>query len=327
MAAQKITDWVSPSSTSGEFKRQQSTFRDFITADPSSPFPAEANRYHLYVSYACPWATRTLIARHLKGLTPLISVSAVHWHLGSLGWPFPSASDPASDPALAAPPAPGHEDFKHLREVYFSVNPEYTGRFTVPVLWDKVTKRIVSNESSEIVRMFNTAFDGLIEEEFRGPKVDLYPEGLRESIEETNAWQYDLINNGVYKSGFATTQEAYEKNVVALFEALDRAEEHLKTAPGPYWFGEKLTEVDVRLWVTIIRFDPVYVQHFKCNIRDIRSGYPALHKWMRNLYWNVPAFKEATNFLHIKNHYTKSHTQINPLSITPVGPLPDIMPL
>lgn len=235
--------------------------------------------------------------------------------MGPLGWPFPSASDAASDPALAPPPAPGHEDFKHLREVYFSVNPDYTGRFTVPVLWDKVTKRIVSNESSEIVRMFNTAFDGLVAEEFRA--VDLYPEGLRGEVEEANGWQYDLVNNGVYKSGFATTQEAYEKNVVALFGALDRAEEHLKTAPGPYWFGDKLTEVDVRLWVTIIRFDaspppdhgcgggtdgkqPVYVQHFKCNIRDIRSGYPALHKWMRNLYWNIPAFKEATNFLHIK---------------------------
>lgn len=173
--------------------------------------------------------------------------------MGPLGWPFPSPSDAASDPAMASPPAPGHEDFKHLREVYFSVNPDYTGRFTVPVLWDKVTKRIVSNESSEIVRMFNSAFDGLVGEEYRA--VDLYPEGLRGEVEEANAWQYDLINNGVYKSGFATTQEAYEKNVVALFEALDRAEEHLKTSPGPYWFGEKLTEVDVRLWVTIIRFD------------------------------------------------------------------------
>lgn len=161
-------------------------------------------RYHLYVSYACPWATRTLIARHLKGLTPLISVSAVHWHMGPLGWPFPSASDAASDPAMASPPAPGHEDFKHLREVYFSVNPEYTGRFTVPVLWDKVSKRIVSNESSEIVRMFNSAFDGLVAEEYRA--VDLYPQGLRGEVEEANAWQYDLINNGVYKSGFATTQ-------------------------------------------------------------------------------------------------------------------------
>jgi len=325
MAAQKITDWVAPDSTSGEFKRQQSTFRDFISPDPSAPFPAQANRYHLYVSYACPWATRTLIARHLKGLTSIISVSAVHWHMGSQAWPFPTASEAASDPAVAGPRAPGHEAFTHLREVYYAVNPEYQGRFTVPVLWDKVTGRIVNNESSEIVRMFNTAFNGLVGEEYKA--VDLYPEGLRAQIEEVNGWQYEGINNGVYKSGFATTQEAYERNVVALFEALDRAEEHLKGVEGKYWFGDRLTEVDVRLWVTIIRFDPVYVQHFKCNIRDIRSGYPALHKWMRNLYWNVPAFKEATNFLHIKNHYTKSHTQINPLSITPVGPLPNILPL
>ncbi|KAK1829045.1 glutathione S-transferase [Podospora conica] len=330
MAAQKITDWVAPNSTDGEFKRQQSTFRNFISPDPNAEFPAEPNRYHLYVSYACPWATRTLIARHLKGLAPLITVSAVHWHMASLGWRFPTPSDALSDPALVPPPAPGHESLTHLREVYFSVNPSYTGRFTVPVLWDKVTNRIVSNESSEILRMFNTAFDHLVAEEFRAPAVDLYPEALRAEIEEVHGWQYEGVNNGVYKSGFATTQEAYERNVLALFEALDRAEEHLRGVQekgGEYWFGEKLTEVDVRLWVTIIRFDPVYVQHFKCNIRDIRSGYPALHKWMRNLYWNVPAFKDATNFLHIKNHYTKSHTQINPLSITPVGPLPDIMPL
>lgn len=166
----------------------------------------------------------------------------------------------------------------------------------------------------------------MLDQEQRG--IDLYPEALRNDIEEAHKWQYDLINNGVYKSGFATTADAYERNVTALFEALDRVEKHLQgQREGPYYFGKALTEVDIRLYVTLIRFDPVYVQHFKCNIRDIRSGYPATHRWMRNLYWKLPAFKDTTQFEHIKWHYTRSHTQINPLSITPVGPLPNILPL
>lgn len=170
-------------------------------------------------------------------------------------------------------------------------------------------------------------FDDLIEEKYRN--IVLYPENLRSQIDEANTWTYDLINNGVYKSGFATTAEAYERNVVALFEALDRAEKHLseQAESGPCYFGKAITETDIRLFVTLVRFDPVYVQHFKCNIRDIRSGYPALHRWMRNLYWNHAAFRETTQFDHIKWHYTRSHTQINPLSITPVGPLPHILPL
>ncbi|KAK5660383.1 hypothetical protein OQA88_12926 [Cercophora sp. LCS_1] len=324
--ASKITDWVKPGDASGEFKRQQSSFRNWISSAPDATYQPEPGRYHLYVSYACPWATRTLIARKLKGLENIVSFSVVHWHMGAKGWRFPTPQDTdAAGENVTPSPVEGHEAFTHLREVYFAVNPEYEGRFTVPVLWDRKTSTIVNNESSEILRMFGREFDGIIEEKYRG--VDLYPEELRAEIEEAHEWQYDLINNGVYKSGFATTQEAYERNVVRLFEALDRAEEHLKTTGGPFWFGERMTEVDVRLFVTIIRFDPVYVQHFKCNIRDIRSGYPAIHQWMRNLYWNYPAFKDTTNFLHIKNHYTKSHTQINPLSITPLGPLPDILPL
>ncbi|KAA8636471.1 hypothetical protein SMACR_01776 [Sordaria macrospora] len=329
----KITDWVKPGDKSGEFKRQDSSFRNFISSsDPSSPFPPEKGRYHLYVSYACPWATRALIVRKLKGLEDVISFSSVHWHMGEKGWRFPTAEEGAKDGDAAGeqviPDPVGGKEF--IREVYFDVEPEYKGRFTVPVLFDKKKGKIVNNESSEIVRMLGREFGGIIEDQ-KAKELDLYPEDLRSQIDEVNEWVYHDINNGVYKSGFATTQEAYEKNVVKLFEGLDKVEKHLREVQakgkGEYWFGERLTEVDVRLFPTIIRFDPVYVQHFKCNLRDIRSGYPAIHRWMRNLYWNVPAFRETTNFLHIKKHYTCSHPQINPKGITPLGPVPDILPL
>ncbi len=222
-----------------------------------------------------------------------------------------------------------HPDFTHLRDLYFAADRDYAARFTVPVLWDKKKQTIVSNESAEIIRMLYTEFDDLLPEQFKAANgnVDLYPERLRHEIDETNAWTYDDINNGVYKSGFATTQEAYENNVRKLFSSLDRAEADLAKSSGPFYFGDKITEADVRLYTTIVRFDPVYVQHFKCNIKDIRSGYPNLHKWLRNLYWTVPAFGETTEFEHIKKHYTKSHKQINQFSITPVGPLPDILKL
>ncbi|KAI1083637.1 glutathione S-transferase [Whalleya microplaca] len=322
----KITEWVKPDDKSGEFKRQSSVFRDFISAEPGARFPPEKGRYHLYVSYACPWACRTLVARKLKGLEDFISYSVVHWRMGEKGWRFPTPEDKdAAGENVIRDPLPGHEKFTHLRDLYFSADANYSGRFTVPALWDKKTGTIVSNESSEILRMLGHVFDDQLAPEFRD--VDLYPRDLRAEIDKAGDWTYDLINNGVYKSGFATTQEAYERNVTALFGALDRAEKHLAEGKGPYYFGDRITETDIRLYNTIIRFDPVYVQHFKCNIRDIRSGYPHLHKWLRNLYWNHPAFKDSTNFLHIKNHYTRSHTQINPHSITPVGPVPDILPL
>ena len=218
---------------------------------------------------------------------------------------------------------PLNPDHNHLREIYFQVDPEYKGRFTVPTLYDKKKKTIVNNESSEIIRMFYTEFDDLLPDNFKS--VDLYPEQLRKEIDATNEWTYDKINNGVYKSGFATTQDAYEKAVIPLFEALDRAEAHLAESSGPYYFGENITEADIRLYTTIVRFDVVYVQHFKTNLRDIRSGYPHLHEWLRKLYWDVPAFGETTQFEHIKKHYTKSHRQINPPSITPFGPVPDIL--
>ncbi|KAM0263524.1 hypothetical protein ACHAQJ_001143 [Trichoderma viride] len=323
--ASKITDWVKPGDKTGEFKRQASSFRNWISREAGAEFPPEKGRYHLYVSYACPWAHRTLIARKLKGLEDFISFSVVHWHLEQNGWRF-ATKDDKEVPGENVIPDPLHEGFTHIREVYFESNKEYTGRFTVPVLYDKKMRQIVNNESSEIIRMLGTEFDDLIEEKYRS--IVLYPESLKSQIDETNEWTYDLINNGVYKSGFATTSQAYEKAVVALFEALDRAEKHLAAqSGGPFYFGKDITEADIRLYVTLIRFDPVYVQHFKCNIRDIRSGYPFLHKWMRNLYWNLPAFKETTQFDHIKWHYTRSHTQINPFSITPVGPLPHILPL
>ena len=220
-------------------------------------------------------------------------------------------------------PDPLHPDYTHLRQIYFNVDPEYKGRFTVPMLYDKKQKTIVNNESSEIIRMFYTEFDDLLPEKYQ--TVDLYPEKLKDEIEATNEWTYDKINNGVYKSGFATKQEAYEKNVLALFEALDKAEAHLSKGPGPFYYGENVTEADIRLYTTIIRFDVVYVQHFKTNLRDIRSGYPHLHTWLRKLYWDVPAFGETTQFEHIKKHYTRSHSQINPFAITPLGPIPDIL--
>ncbi|XRM45087.1 S-glutathionyl-(chloro)hydroquinone reductase [Aspergillus tubingensis] len=318
----KITDWVNPNDKSGEFKRQTSVFRNWISREPGAQFPPEKGRYHLYVSYACPWAHRTLITRKLKGLEDIISFTSVHWHLGEKGWRFATTEEQQPEENVTTDPL---HDYTHLREIYFSNDPDYTGRFTVPVLFDKKTNRIVSNESAEIIRMLYYEFDDLLPEAYKS--IDLFPSSLRTEIDSSNEWIYNDVNNGVYKSGFATTQEAYEKAVTTLFSSLDKIEAHLSDSKNaPYFFGSEITEADIRLFTTIIRFDPVYVQHFKCNIRDIRSGYPAIHRWMRKLYWDVPAFKETTNFEHIKFHYTKSHKQINQFAITPVGPLPDVLP-
>jgi len=317
-------NWVAPGDKSGEFKRQTSVFRNFIENKPGAEYPAEKGRYHLYVSYACPWAHRTLIVRKLKGLESIIGFTSVHWHMGAQGWRF--ATPDEKIPGENTVPDPIHPDFTHIRQIYFEQNPDYEGRFTVPTLYDKKTNRIVSNESSEIIRMFYTEFDDLISEEYK--KVDLFPEKLRKDIEEMNEWVYNDVNNGVYKSGFATTQEAYTTAVTTLFTSLDRLEAHLSSSTTPYLLSSPhVTEADVRLYTTIVRFDPVYVQHFKTNIRDIRGGYPNLHKWMKNLYWKNTSFRETTQFEHIKKHYTKSHGQINQFAITPVGPIPDILPL
>jgi len=222
-------------------------------------------------------------------------------------------------------PDPLHPDFKRLKDLYFHADANYIGRFTVPVLWDKKLETIVSNESSEIIRMFYTEFDQFLPEERRG--VDLYPESLRKEIEEVNAWTYDNVNNGVYKCGLAKTQSAYHTAVTDLFDHLDRIEAHLSAQSGPYYFGANITEADIRLYVTIIRFDPVYVSLFKTNKGMIRFQYPHIHNWVRNLYWNVSAFKETTSFEHIKGHYFESLLLLNPSGIVPDGPVPHVLGL
>ncbi|KAH6986793.1 glutathione S-transferase, partial [Ilyonectria destructans] len=237
--------WARLTGKSGEFKRPQSSFKEWVSKKPGSKFPAENGRYHLYVSYACPWAHRILIVRKLKGLEDVISFSSVHWHLDlQKGWRFPTPEDEDA-PGENAIPDPLHEGFTHLRQLYLETDPGYEGRFTVPTLYDKIQKVIVNNESSEILRMLGTEFDDVIDEKYRD--VSLYPETLREQIDEAHEWHYDKINNGVYKCGVATTQEAYTRNVLALFEALDKVEAHLASSEGPYWFGREITEVDIRL--------------------------------------------------------------------------------
>ncbi|KII86175.1 hypothetical protein PLICRDRAFT_43758 [Plicaturopsis crispa FD-325 SS-3] len=299
----------------GSFKRADAQFRDFIAK--GNKFEPEKERYHLYVSYACPWATRTLVVRKLKGLEDIIPVTVVSPRMGSLGWPFANVDE---FPGANVDPLYNSE---HVRDLYFKADPDYGGRFTVPILWDKKNHTIVNNESSEIIRMLNHGFNEFIPAEQAA--LDFYPEALRPEIDSINEWVYDSVNNGVYKSGFATSAAAYETNVAKVFDALDRLEKILQGKD--YLVGGTLTEADIRLWVTIIRFDPVYVGHFKCNIRTIRHGYPAIHSWMKKLYWNVPAFRESTDFDHIKTHYYWSHPNINPTRIVPVGPIPNIEPL
>ncbi|KAK9452064.1 glutathione S-transferase [Limtongia smithiae] len=314
----RTDDILAWASKDGEFRRKPSVFRNIISREVGAIYPPEKGRYHLYISWACPWAHRTAIVRQLKGLEGVISMSVVDWFLGPLGWKF---SPPEETPGATIDHL---HNVSHIRELYFRMNPDYEGRFTVPVLWDKKTDTLVNNESSEIIRMFNEEFDEFVADKYKG--VTYYPESMRAEIDSLNEWVYDTVNNGVYKSGFATTQEAYENNVVKVFSSLDRLEKILKESNGPYLFGNTLTEADIRLFTTIIRFDPVYVQHFKCNIGTIRHNYPELNAWLKHLYWDFPEFKDTTNFDHIKFHYTKSHKQINPFSITPVGPLPNIEP-
>lgn len=300
--------WYDTKSSSGRFVRSESQFRNWITPDGSpgpsgaGGFVAEPGRYHLYVSLACPWAHRTLIFRALKGLGNFISVSVVNWLMGEEGWTFDDGPGVIFDSVNGA---------QRLYEVYTKANPSYSGRVVVPTLWDKQTGTIVSNESSEIIRMFNSAFDGV------GAKPgDYYPQDLRGEIDALNAEIYARVNNGVYRAGFATTQEAYEEGVRPLFETLDKVE--VRLASGRYLCGERITEADWRLFTTLIRFDAVYVGHFKCNIRRI-ADYANLWGFTRELYqW--PGVRETTNFQHIKGHYYQSHKTIAPTRIVPVGP-------
>ena len=306
--------WYDTEATGGRFQRDLSRFRSWVTVDGSAGpsgsdgFKAEPNRYHLYVSLACPWAHRTLIFRKLKGLEDMISVSAVHPLMHENGWTFQDGPGVIADPIFNA---------DYMYQIYTAAQSDYTGRVTVPVLWDKKNNIIVSNESSEIIRMFNSAFD----EVGANKDVNFLPEDLRGKIDELNDFIYPNINNGVYKSGFATTQEAYDEAVVDLFKALDTIEARLEN--NRYLTGDSITEADWRLFTTLIRFDPVYVGHFKCNIRRI-VDYPNLWGYTRDLY-QVPGVAETVNMDHIKSHYYGSHDTINPTLIVPRGPDIDFM--
>jgi len=312
LVAGKWTDrWYDTSASGGRFVRQESAFRNWITPDGApgptgkGGFAGERGRYHLYVSLACPWAHRTLIFRALKGLESAISLSVVNWLMGDQGWTFEPAPGVIPDCLSGA---------KRLYEIYLRANQTYTGRVTVPVLWDKQTGEIVSNESSEIIRMFNSAFDKV-----GAAPGDYYPAELRGMIDELNRLIYDNVNNGVYKAGFATTQQAYEEAVRPLFATLDNLDARLATQR--YLCGDRLTEADWRLFTTLVRFDAVYVGHFKCNLRRI-VDYSNLWGYARELY-QYPGVKATVSFTHIKNHYYQSHRTINPTGIVPIGPYLD----
>jgi len=295
-------------SRDGRFEREQAKRRHWITADgkPAADgqpgFKAEAGRYHLYVSLACPWAHRTLIYRKIKGLESLIDVSVVSWLMADHGWTFDRSTGSSGD-AL--------DDDRYLHERYTRDDPRYNGRVTVPLLWDRKQQRIVNNESSELIRIFNRAFDHLT-----GSSLDLYPQPLRGEIDALNARIYPAVNNGVYRAGFATSQEAYEEAFAQVFSTLDWLERRLDKLR--YLTGEYLTEADWRLFTTLIRFDAVYHGHFKCNLRRIED-YPNLSNWLRELYqW--PGIADTVDYRHIKGHYYQSHRQINGNGIVPQGP-------
>jgi putative glutathione S-transferase len=292
----------------GHFVRPDAQFRNWVTTDGSpgptgdGGFKAEPGRYHLIVSLACPWAHRTLIFRKLKGLESMVSLSVVHWLLRERGWTFDPGRGVIPDPIYGA---------SRLAEFYVKARPDFSGRVTVPVLWDRRTDTIVNNESSEILRMFNSAFDGV-----GASEGDYYPSELKAEIDAINARVYATVNNGVYRAGFGTTQEAYEEAFRALFETLDWLDARL--AGQRFLCGDRLTEADWRLFTTLIRFDPVYFGHFKCNLRQI-SDYPALSRFRSQLY-HWPGVAETVDFFHIKHHYYASHLRINPTGIVALGP-------
>jgi putative glutathione S-transferase len=306
--------WYDTQSTGGAFKRTTAKFRNWITPDGAAGptgeggFPAESGRYHLYVSYACPWAHRTLIFRALKGLTGHIGVSVVHPDMLSDGWTFETDAHGATGDTLYGLP--------FARDIYLKADPSISGRVTVPILWDKQRETIVSNESSEIIRMFNAAFDGLT-----GNSDDYWPEALRGQIEEVNERIYHSFNNGVYKAGFATSQEAYDAAIGPLFETMDWLEARLGSQR--YLMGEQITEADWRLFTTLVRFDMVYHLHFKCNRKRV-IDYPNLWGYTRDLY-QVKGVAETVNMAHIVRHYHYSHDTINPSRILPINPVIDFL--
>ncbi|AUW96136.1 glutathione S-transferase family protein [Streptococcus pluranimalium] len=300
--------WYDTKSTGGKFVRSQAQFRNWVTADGSAGptgkegFKAESGRYHLYISLACPWASRTLIMRKLKGLEEHISLSIVNPYMLEHGWSFEDYPGVISDSLF---------NNQYMYQVYLKADPNYSGRVTVPVLWDKETKTIVSNESSDIIRMFNTAFNDIT-----GNTDDYYPENLRTEIDHINEFVYDKVNNGVYKTGFATEQSVYEKELQNLFSGLDQLENRL--ASQDWLVGDRLTEADIRLFTTLVRFDPVYFGHFKCNLKRL-VDYPNLWEYTKRIY-NLPGIAETVDFDHIKTHYYGSHKTINPNGIIPTGP-------
>jgi putative glutathione S-transferase len=303
--------WYDTGATGGRFVRRESQFRSWVTPDggpgPTGEggFRAERDRYHLYVSLACPWAHRAIIFRRLKGLEDAVGMSVVHWLSREHGWTFDPAPGVVPDAVSGA---------RYLHEVYTKTSPRYSGRVTVPTLWDKARGTIVNNESSEIIRMFNSAFDGI------GPALgDYYPADLRGEIDAVNERVYATVNNGVYRSGFATSQAAYDEAVVPLFETLDWLEARLATRR--YVCGDRLTEADWRLFTTLVRFDAVYHGHFKCNLRRI-TDYPNLWAYTRDLYQH-PGIAGTVDFEHIKRHYYESHLRVNPTGIVPRGPILD----
>ena len=305
--------WYDTSSTGGRFIRKDSIYRNWVTADGaagpsgSAGFAAEAGRYHLYVSLACPWAHRTLIMRALKGLEDMVSISVVNWVMREQGWTFADGPGVIPDPVHGA---------LFLREIYTADDQHYTGSVTVPILWDKKTGKIVNNESSEILRMLGSAFDGL------GAKPgDYYPQPLRAEIDAINQRIYDRLNNGVYRAGFAQTQSAYEDAFRDVFGALDKIERRL--ARQRYVAGPRLTEADWRLFPTLVRFDAVYYSHFKCNLRRI-VDYPNLSNYLRDLY-QQPGIAATVNMDHIKRHYYGSQRNVNPTGIVPLGPQLDFL--
>lgn len=306
--------WYDTKSTGGHFKRSTSQFRHWITPDGQpgphgrGGFNAEKDRYHLYVSLACPWAHRALLMRSLKGLESLIPVSVVHPLMLDKGWTFGTDFPDTTGDSLY--------QSDYLYQLYLRAEPTYSGRVTVPILWDKQQQTIVSNESADIMRIFNSAFDGV-----GAAKGDYYPEALREEIEEINGWVYDAVNNGVYKAGFATSQNAYDEAVNTLFVALDKLE--LILDQQRYLTGNQLTEADLRLWTTLVRFDPVYVTHFKCDKRRI-SDHPNLFGFLRDIY-QMPGIAGTVSLPHIRNHYYRSHATINPYGIISVGPEQDLL--